>query len=357
MIGGGATGATGDGLRCSASRRCDGRWPPVGRGRNCWPERRTRACPACRDAAAGPCRDARAATAADAVRRAWRGVCRPTGGRTDTSGCRRRPAGRRVAAGVTGRRGRRAAAAAAGTTVRRGTSGGAVGGAWPGSSTRSRMLGGTKRPAWRGGAGGAGVGAAAAGAPPGAVGPRLRRRGDRGGRRFDFGDGAGAGGGGSGAASTGAGSGALRRARRRAARGFRDRRPAPRGARARGPRGRGGVGRLAVGCASARLHQRRLLDQARRAQRRDGRLGRLGGARRSCGAAAGLALDGLGRRLREDVALGQLDVALLGLALDELPRHDLLERARRALQLDAVVLLEQVQHLLAGACSASSATL
>jgi hypothetical protein len=34
--------------------------------------------------------------------------------------------------------------------------------------------------------------------------------------------------------------------------------------------------------------------------------------------------------------------------LDELPRHDLLERAGCALQLDAVILLEQLQHFLAG---------
>ncbi len=54
--------------------------------------------------------------------------------------------------------------------ARFGTSGGACGGAWPGSSTRSRMLGGTNRPAGRGGAAGAwGLGdwAGAAGAAAG----------------------------------------------------------------------------------------------------------------------------------------------------------------------------------------------
>jgi hypothetical protein len=59
---------------------------------------------------------------------------------------------------------------------------------------------------------------------------------------------------------------------------------------------------------------------------------------------------GLGRLhglIREDVALRQLDAPLLGVALDELASHDLLEGARRALQLDAVVLPEQIQHFLA----------
>ena len=50
----------------------------------------------------------------------------------------------------------------------------------------------------------------------------------------------------------------------------------------------------------------------------------------------------------EDVALGQRDAALLGEAIDELPRDDLFERARGALQLDAVVLLQQFQHFVAG---------
>ena len=54
------------------------------------------------------------------------------------------------------------------------------------------------------------------------------------------------------------------------------------------------------------------------------------------------------RRLGKDVALWQLDAALTRKSLDELTRHDLFERARRAFQLDAVILLEQRQDFLAG---------
>jgi hypothetical protein len=39
---------------------------------------------------------------------------------------------------------------------------------------------------------------------------------------------------------------------------------------------------------------------------------------------------------------------LLGEPIHELPRDDLFERARRALQLNSVGLLEQLQHFLAG---------
>ena len=87
-----------------------------------------------------------AATAAAAGRRAWR-RCRSRAARLSDG---RGPCGRarlpvaacvgRGAAGGTTRGG-------CGTSWRRGCSGGALGGALPGSSTRSRMLGGTKRPA------------------------------------------------------------------------------------------------------------------------------------------------------------------------------------------------------------------
>ena len=53
------------------------------------------------------------------------------------------------------------------------------------------------------------------------------------------------------------------------------------------------------------------------------------------------------RRLGEDVAGRQRDVALLREAIDELPRDDLFDRARRALHLDAVIALEQRRHFLA----------
>ena len=53
------------------------------------------------------------------------------------------------------------------------------------------------------------------------------------------------------------------------------------------------------------------------------------------------------RRLGEDVAARQRDVALPREAVDELPRHDLFDRARRALHLDAVIALEQRRHFLA----------
>ena len=101
-----------------------------------------------------------------------------------------------------------------------------------------------------------------------------------------------------------------------------------------------------------RLDRLGLLDQSRRTERRRGRLGRLGrgrGAPFLPGAAfafaAVLTLDGL---LREHVALRQRDALLLGEAIDELARDDLFERARRALELDAVVLLQQRQHVVAG---------
>jgi hypothetical protein len=70
------------------------------------------------------------------------------------------------------------------------------------------------------------------------------------------------------------------------------------------------------------------------------RLGRLLG-----GGGALPALDG--RDLGEDVAGRQLDVALLCQAIDELARDDLLDGARGALYLNAVIALEQRRHFLA----------
>ena len=73
-----------------------------------------------------------------------------------------------------------------------------------------------------------------------------------------------------------------------------------------------------------------------------------GGSTPSSAAAAFFA-PGLGRHgvLGEHVAAGQRDVALPRHSLDERARHDLFDRARRALQLDAVIALEQRQHFLA----------
>jgi hypothetical protein len=56
----------------------------------------------------------------------------------------------------------------------------------------------------------------------------------------------------------------------------------------------------------------------------------------------------LNRRLREDVAGWQGDASLLGEPIHELARHDLFDRARRALHFDAVIALEQRRHFLAG---------
>ncbi len=89
------------------------------------------------------------------------------------------------------------------------------------------------------------------------------------------------------------------------------------------------------------------LDQSRRTKRGRGRFRRL---RRGRGSTL---LAGRGFRLRrclgllhgllgEHVTLRQGDALLLGHALDELAGDDLFERARRALELDAVVLLQQL---------------
>ena len=111
--------------------------------------------------------------------------------------------------------------------------------------------------------------------------------------------------------------------------------------------------RCVDGCGGDRLLGRgfrglRLLDQARRSERGRGGLGRLRCGRGALLARCGLRLRGLDGLLREDVALRQRDVALLGEPIHELARDDLFERARRALELDAVGLLEQGQHLLGG---------
>ena len=92
-------------------------------------------------------------------------------------------------------------------------------------------------------------------------------------------------------------------------------------------------------------HRPDRLHEPRRTQHGRGRLGRLGRLleRRPLLRARS------GRRsvLGEHVAAGQRDVALPGHTLDERARHDLFDRARRALELDAVLLLQESQHFLA----------
>jgi hypothetical protein len=86
------------------------------------------------------------------------------------------------------------------------------------------------------------------------------------------------------------------------------------------------------------------LHEARRRERRGCRLCRLGLFRgQSWLLGAGLCRGPFG----EHVAAGQCDVALASEALDELPRDDLFDSARCALQLDAVRALQQRQHFLA----------
>jgi hypothetical protein len=84
------------------------------------------------------------------------------------------------------------------------------------------------------------------------------------------------------------------------------------------------------------------LHKAGRRQRRRGRLDRLWRLLRERRL---LAL--LDRRFRENVAGRQRDVPLLCKTVDELSRHDLFDRARRALHLDAVIALQQRRHFLA----------
>jgi hypothetical protein len=98
--------------------------------------------------------------------------------------------------------------------------------------------------------------------------------------------------------------------------------------------------RFAVSRLRHRLHG---LDETWRRQRgRDGlwRFGRfLGGTRL-------LALDD--RHVGENVAGRQRDVSLSREAIDELPRHNLFDRAGGASHLDAVIALEQRRDFLAG---------
>src|SRR5947207_9400714 len=88
------------------------------------------------------------------------------------------------------------------------------------------------------------------------------------------------------------------------------------------------------------------LDEAWRPQHRRSRLWRLGLLGRDRGFLGAT----LGRRgrLRKHVAARQRDVALPCDALDKRSRDDLFDRARCALQLDAVIALEQREHFLAG---------
>jgi hypothetical protein len=85
------------------------------------------------------------------------------------------------------------------------------------------------------------------------------------------------------------------------------------------------------------------LDETRRAEDRGAWLGGLGflenwprslAARRRC--------------FGEHVAAGQRNSPLSCQAFNELPPHDFFDGARRALQLDAVIALEQRHHFLAG---------
>jgi hypothetical protein len=55
----------------------------------------------------------------------------------------------------------------------------------------------------------------------------------------------------------------------------------------------------------------------------------------------------LNGRFGKDVATRQRDATLLREPIHELPRDDFFDRARRALDLDAVIALEQRRHFLA----------
>jgi hypothetical protein len=93
------------------------------------------------------------------------------------------------------------------------------------------------------------------------------------------------------------------------------------------------------GCRGpGRFHQAR-----RRERRRSGLGGLLLLQRRRRLLCAGLHRRALG----EHVAAGQRNAALFCQALDELVRHDLFDRARRAFQLDTVRALQQRKHFLA----------
>jgi hypothetical protein len=89
-------------------------------------------------------------------------------------------------------------------------------------------------------------------------------------------------------------------------------------------------------------HRLDSLDETRRRQHWCGGLGRFGGL------LGGDRLLTFGNgRFGEDVAARERDVALTRQTLDELPRYDLFDGARRALDLDTVIALEQLRHFLA----------
>ena len=266
-----------------------------------------------------------AATAAAAGRRA---ADAPTG----VDGPAPRPAGRRPAAARPG--GSAPAAPAAAGSPGAAASGRAAG-ASPvtGSSMRSRRVGGTSR-------------------PDGAAGRRGARRRARGDRRRRRGAGVAAAAGAAvvsgGGRLDGSGSGAARLSQRRAVP-----RPASGSAAARArwpassaaaPRrrldraGRAGSSAAvlapALGASAVGLDDG--LDQAR-PQRGRRRLRRLGRALAGCLGSAAV--------VGEQCAGRQRDLPLARLPLDELPRHDLLDRARGALDVDARFLLEQSSSL------------
>jgi hypothetical protein len=85
------------------------------------------------------------------------------------------------------------------------------------------------------------------------------------------------------------------------------------------------------------------LNQAWRRKRRRRGLDRLRRCARLLCARTGF-FRGFGGGLRKDVTLRQLNAALSREALDELARDDLFEGARRALELDAVILFQKLQH-------------
>jgi len=98
-------------------------------------------------------------------------------------------------------------------------------------------------------------------------------------------------------------------------------------------------GRRRCGWRHGRL---RRFDEARRRQHRGRRLRRLRSLFRGRRL---LAL--LNGRLGKDVATRQRDATLLRETIHELPRDDLFDRARRALDFDSVIALEQRRHFLA----------
>ncbi|MGE5151078.1 MAG: hypothetical protein ACM3II_13225, partial [Rhodospirillaceae bacterium] len=94
------------------------------------------------------------------------------------------------------------------------------------------------------------------------------------------------------------------------------------------------------------MHRLDGLHEARRSEHGRSRLGRLRLLRGGGGLLAALCRRGV-RMLREHVAAGQGDATLTRDAFDERTRHDLFDRARGALQLDAVVPLQQRKDFLA----------